>query len=61
VTPPGPGRVGIATAALDESVRDAQLRETFGKLLAQRQELPLNLGGIATRVAASRLLVEQTP
>ena len=49
---------GIAKAALDESVRYAQLRKTFGKPICEHQAIQLKLGEMATRVEASRLLVE---
>jgi alkylation response protein AidB-like acyl-CoA dehydrogenase len=50
---------GIAKAALDESVRYAQTRKTFGKPIAQHQAIQLKLGEMATRVEAARLLIEQ--
>ena len=50
---------GIAKAALDESVKYAQLRKTFGKPIAQHQAIQLKLGEMATRVEAARLLIEQ--
>jgi alkylation response protein AidB-like acyl-CoA dehydrogenase len=50
---------GIAKAALDESVRYAQIRKTFGKPIAEHQAIQLKLGEMATRVEAARLLVEQ--
>ena len=50
---------GIAKAALDESVRYAQLRKTFGKPIAQHQAIQLKLGEMAVRVEAARLLIEQ--
>jgi len=50
---------GIAKAALDESVRYAQIRKTFGKPIAQHQAIQLKLGEMATRVEAARLLIEQ--
>jgi alkylation response protein AidB-like acyl-CoA dehydrogenase len=50
--------VGIAKAALDESVRYAQLRKTFGKPICEHQAIQLKLGEMATRVEAARLLVE---
>jgi len=50
---------GIAKAALDESVRYAQLRKTFGKPIAEHQAIQLKLGEMATRVEAARLLIEQ--
>jgi alkylation response protein AidB-like acyl-CoA dehydrogenase len=49
---------GIAKAALDESVRYAQIRKTFGKPIAQHQAIQLKLGEMATRVEAARLLIE---
>jgi alkylation response protein AidB-like acyl-CoA dehydrogenase len=50
---------GIAKAALDESVRYAQLRKTFGKPIGQHQAIQLKLGEMATRFEAARLLIEQ--
>ena len=50
--------VGIAKAALDESVRYAQLRKTFGKPICEHQAIQLKLGEMATRTEAARLLVE---
>jgi alkylation response protein AidB-like acyl-CoA dehydrogenase len=50
---------GIAQAALDESVRYAQVRKTFGKPIAEHQAIQLKLGEMATRVEAARLLIEQ--
>lgn len=49
--------VGIAQAALDESLRYAQLRKTFGQPIAQHQAIQLKLADMATRTEASRLLV----
>ena len=49
---------GVAQAALDESVKYAQIRKTFGKPIAQHQAIQLKLGEMATRVEAARLLVE---
>jgi alkylation response protein AidB-like acyl-CoA dehydrogenase len=51
--------VGIAQAALDESVRYAQLRKTFGVPIAQHQAIQLKLADMATRTEASRLLVRR--
>jgi len=51
--------VGVAKAALDESVRYAQTRRTFGKPICEHQAIQLKLGEMATRVEAARLLVEQ--
>jgi alkylation response protein AidB-like acyl-CoA dehydrogenase len=50
--------VGIAQAALDESVRYAQVRRTFGKPICEHQAIQLKLGEMATRCEAARLLVE---
>ncbi|HET7882508.1 MAG TPA: acyl-CoA dehydrogenase family protein [Acetobacteraceae bacterium] len=49
--------VGIAQAALDESLRYAQQRKTFGVPIAQHQAIQLKLADMATRTEASRLLV----
>jgi alkylation response protein AidB-like acyl-CoA dehydrogenase len=51
--------VGIAQAALDESVRYAQLRKTFGVPISQHQAIQLKLADMATRTEASRLLVRR--
>jgi len=51
--------VGVAKAALDEAVRYAQVRKTFGKPICEHQAIQLKLGEMATRVEAARLLVEQ--
>ena len=51
--------VGIAQAALDESVRYAQVRKTFGKPIAQHQAIQLKLADMATRTEAARLLVHR--
>lgn len=50
--------VGVARAALDESSNYAQIRKTFGKPICEHQAIQLMLGEMATRVEASRLLVE---
>jgi alkylation response protein AidB-like acyl-CoA dehydrogenase len=47
---------GIAKAALDEAVRYAQERKTFGKPIYQHQAIQLKLGEMATRYEAARLL-----
>ena len=49
--------VGIAQAALDESVKYSQTRKTFGKPICQHQAIQLKLADMVTRVEASRLLV----
>ena len=51
--------VGIAQAALDEAVRYAQIRKTFGKPIHEHQAIALKLGDMATRVEAARLLTRQ--
>ena len=51
--------VGVARAALEESVRYAQVRKTFGKPICEHQAIQLKLADMATRVEAARLLVEQ--
>ena len=49
--------VGLAKAAMDESVAYAQIRKTFGKPICQHQAIQLKLGDMAMRVEAARLLV----
>lgn len=49
---------GIAEGALKMAVRYAQERETFGKPIAEHQAIQLKLGEMASKVAASRLLIE---
>ena len=48
--------VGVAQAALDESVRYAQMRKTFGKAIAEHQAIQLKLADMATRAQSARLL-----
>jgi alkylation response protein AidB-like acyl-CoA dehydrogenase len=50
--------VGIARAALQDSVRYAQLRRTFGKPISEHQAIQLKLADMATRVEAARLLTQ---
>ena len=50
--------VGVARACLDESVRYAQIRKTFGKPIVEHQAIQLKLADMATQVEAARLLVE---
>ena len=50
--------VGVANAALRDSVAYAQLRKTFGKPICEHQAIQLKLGEMATRCEAARLLVE---
>ena len=51
--------LGLAKAALNDSLRYAQQRETFGKPIAQHQAIQLKIADMATRVEAARLLIEQ--
>jgi len=50
--------VGIARRALDEALRYAQQRQTFGKPICEHQAIQLKLGEMATRAEAARLLTE---
>jgi alkylation response protein AidB-like acyl-CoA dehydrogenase len=50
--------VGVARAALIDSVAYSQQRKTFGKPICEHQAIQLKLGEMATRVEAARLLVE---
>ena len=50
--------VGVAEAALNESVAYSQVRKTFDKPICEHQAIQLKLGEMATRVEAARLLVE---
>jgi alkylation response protein AidB-like acyl-CoA dehydrogenase len=50
--------VGLANAALNESVAYAQSRKTFGKPICEHQAIQIKLADMATRVEAARLLVE---
>ncbi|WP_353861526.1 acyl-CoA dehydrogenase family protein [Azospirillum formosense] len=51
--------VGVAQAALDESVKYSQQRKTFGKPIHEHQAVAMKLADMATRVSAARLLVQQ--
>jgi len=51
--------VGVAQAALRESVKYAQQRKTFGKPICEHQAIQTKLGDMATRTEASRLLVQR--
>lgn len=50
--------VGLARAALNDSVRYAQIRRTFGKPIGQHQAIQQKLAEMATRCEAARLLTE---
>ena len=49
--------VGVADAALRASVEYSRQRQTMGKPIGEHQAIQLKLADMATRVAASRLLV----
>ncbi|MGH8336472.1 MAG: acyl-CoA dehydrogenase family protein, partial [Gammaproteobacteria bacterium] len=51
--------LGLARAALADSLRYAQERRTFGKPIGQHQAIQLKLADMATRVEAAKLLIEQ--
>tara|TARA_E500000331_G_scaffold358453_1_gene425366 strand:- start:6199 stop:7338 length:1140 start_codon:yes stop_codon:yes gene_type:complete len=51
--------VGVARAALDDSVLYAQSRRTFGKPIAEHQSIQIKLADMVTRVEGARLLVDQ--
>jgi len=48
--------VGVARAAFDAALSYAQLRETFGKPIAEHQAIQLKLADMATKLEAARLL-----
>lgn len=50
--------LGIAQAAFDEAIKYAQQRSTFGKPIAQHQLIQGKLADMATKIEASRLLIE---
>jgi alkylation response protein AidB-like acyl-CoA dehydrogenase len=50
--------VGLARVCLEESLRYAQVRKTFGKPIAEHQAIQIKLADMATRVEAARLLTE---
>ncbi len=50
--------VGLAEAALMDSVRYSQERTAFGKPICEHQAIQLKLGEMTTRVEAARLLVK---
>ncbi len=51
--------VGVADAALQASLRYANVRETMGRPIGQHQAIQLKLADMACRVASARLLTEQ--
>jgi alkylation response protein AidB-like acyl-CoA dehydrogenase len=50
------GFIGLARACLDEAVKYAKVRKTFGKELFHRQALSFPLAEIAARIDAARLM-----
>jgi alkylation response protein AidB-like acyl-CoA dehydrogenase len=50
--------LGIAQAAFGEAIKYAQQRSTFGKPIAQHQLIQAKLADMATKIEASRLLIE---
>ena len=51
--------VGLAKAALDDSIEYSKIRKTFGKPISNHQSIQIKLAEMATRLEASRLLTEQ--
>ncbi|MAV24725.1 MAG: acyl-CoA dehydrogenase [Gammaproteobacteria bacterium] len=51
--------VGVASAALNASLRYSKVRETFGQPIGQHQAIQLKLADMATKVEAGRLLVQR--
>jgi alkylation response protein AidB-like acyl-CoA dehydrogenase len=50
--------LGVAQAAFEEAIKYAQQRVTFGKPIAQHQLIQAKLADMATKIEASRLLVQ---
>jgi alkylation response protein AidB-like acyl-CoA dehydrogenase len=50
--------LGVAQAACEEAIKYAQQRVTFGKPIAQHQLIQAKLADMATKIEASRLLIE---
>jgi alkylation response protein AidB-like acyl-CoA dehydrogenase len=48
--------VGLARAAFEEAVRYAQVRQTFGKAIAEHQSIQILLADMATKIEAARQL-----
>ncbi|MEZ5661489.1 MAG: acyl-CoA dehydrogenase family protein [Burkholderiaceae bacterium] len=51
--------VGIARACLEDSLAYAQIRQTFGKPIAEHQAIQFKLAEMATRLQAAELLTER--
>jgi alkylation response protein AidB-like acyl-CoA dehydrogenase len=51
--------VGLARAALEDSIAYAKSRKTFGKPIGEHQSIQIKLAEMATKLEASRLLTEK--
>jgi alkylation response protein AidB-like acyl-CoA dehydrogenase len=51
--------VGLATRAFEEAIRYAQVRETFGKPIAQHQMIQEKLADMGTKLEAAKLMLMQ--
>jgi len=51
--------VGIAQAALEESVKYSKIRKTFGKYISEHQGIQFMIADMTTKIEASRLLTWQ--
>jgi butyryl-CoA dehydrogenase len=49
--------VGLATCALEQAIKYAKERETFGKPIAKHQAIQLQIASMATRIRAAELLM----
>ncbi|HVL32092.1 MAG TPA: acyl-CoA dehydrogenase family protein [Actinomycetota bacterium] len=49
--------IGVAQRAFEEAIRYAQERSTFGKPIAQHQQIQAHLAEMATKIEAARLLM----
>ncbi len=54
----GAQAVGMARAALDEALRYAKERKTFGKPIAEHQAIAFRLAEMATEIEAARALIQ---
>lgn len=50
------GFVGLATGALNEAIKYAKVRESFGKPIAEHQAIRFSLSELAAEIEAARLL-----
>lgn len=53
------GYVGLATAALNEAVKYAKVRKSFGKAIGEHQAIRFSLSEIAAEIEAARLLTHK--